>query len=101
MLRSVILETKMMSVLIWSQSSPMKHFPSVQLTVAELSLAPSSYSVEEGDMQMYLLGKNTAPDRGRHSFSKSQQQRQGDGNIQFELKLGAKDMHLSTYYLWD
>lgn len=27
---------------------------------SKISLAPSSLSIEEGDMQMYLLGKNTA-----------------------------------------
>lgn len=75
-----------------SEESQWKHFPSVELTVAETSLEPSSSSVEEGDMQMYLLGRKHCPRpwilRGRHNFSKSQQQRQRSREIQFELELG-------------
>ena len=82
-----------------SEESQWKHFPSVELTVAETSLEPSSSSVEEGDMQMYLLGRKHCPRpwilRGRHNFSKSQQQRQRSREIQFELELG------HAFFTWE
>lgn len=37
----------------WRKQKPMRQH-------SKISLAPSSLSIEEGDMQMYLLGKNTA-----------------------------------------
>lgn len=78
-----------MSLYIQHQKSPRDN--TVLLTVAEISLEPSSFSAEEGDMQIYLLGKkNTLPQRlhfERQAQLKVTRKAKEQRKKQFELEL--------------
>lgn len=84
----------MMSVLMESKQPQWKDFPSVYLTVAELSLAPSSSSVEEGDMQIYLL-ESLEKHCPRLAFSEAGKTSQSHNKTG---KVRGKYMHPSTHY---
>lgn len=84
----------MMSVQMESKQPQWKDFPSVYLTVAELSLAPSSSSVEEGDMQIYLL-ESLEKHCPRLAFSEAGKTSQSHNKTG---KVRGKYMHPSTHY---